>query len=210
MKKTQPKKTRLFCPSDSLGFQNAADTLTSTGIKDNTVTRNASATWAVASEDEWYKAAYYKGGSTTAGYWTYPTKSDTAPTVATANESGTISNPGANVANHSYGADWNGLDGNVTTVGSAGAASYYGTFDQGGNLWEWNDAVLYGSYRGLRGGSFSYGDDFLRAALRGDFNPTFEDIAVGFRVSQIPEPASMTLLALGGIGMMFRRRGLRG
>ena len=27
MKKTQPKKTRLFCPSDSLGFQNAADTV---------------------------------------------------------------------------------------------------------------------------------------------------------------------------------------
>jgi len=32
---------------------------------------------AVASEDEWYKAAYYKGGSTNAGYWYYPTGSDT-------------------------------------------------------------------------------------------------------------------------------------
>ena len=33
------------------------------------------------SEDEWYKAAYYKGGGTNAGYWDYPTQSDTAPTA---------------------------------------------------------------------------------------------------------------------------------
>ncbi|WP_332835131.1 SUMF1/EgtB/PvdO family nonheme iron enzyme [Geminisphaera colitermitum] len=37
----------------------------------------ASSGWAVASEDEWYKAAYYdpnKGGA--GGYWAYPTQSD--------------------------------------------------------------------------------------------------------------------------------------
>ena len=32
------------------------------------------------SEDEWYKAAYYKAGTANAGYWTYPTQSDTPPT----------------------------------------------------------------------------------------------------------------------------------
>ncbi len=31
------------------------------------------------SEDEWYKAAYYKSGGTNAGYWNYPTKNDLAP-----------------------------------------------------------------------------------------------------------------------------------
>ena len=31
------------------------------------------------SEDEWYKAAYYKGGGDHAGYWDYPTSSDTVP-----------------------------------------------------------------------------------------------------------------------------------
>jgi len=176
------------------------------------ITKNVGATVYISSEDEWYKAAYYKGGSTNAGYWLYPTQNNTAPTVATANASGTISNPGANVANYSYGADWNGLDGNVTTVGSAGAASYYGTFDQGGNVWEWNDAVVSGSYRGLRGGSFNvYGGVGLQAAFRyGGYSPANEDLNIGFRVSQIPEPASMTLLVLGGIGMLFRRRGLRG
>ena len=43
------------------------------------VTRKASATWVMTSEDEWYKAAYYKGGSTNAGYWDYPTSSNTPP-----------------------------------------------------------------------------------------------------------------------------------
>ena len=31
------------------------------------------------SEDEWYKAAFYKGGGTNAGYWTYATQTDTSP-----------------------------------------------------------------------------------------------------------------------------------
>ena len=33
-------------------------TLTPTGIANDTVTRNANYTWAVTSENEWYKAAY--------------------------------------------------------------------------------------------------------------------------------------------------------
>jgi formylglycine-generating enzyme len=174
-----------------------------------TITKNAGATVYISSEDEWYKAAYYKGGSTNAGYWLYPTQSDTAPALAAADLSGNISNPGANVANYSYGADWNTKDGNVTTVGSAGAASasYYGTFDQGGNVWEWNDAVIDDSSRGLRGGSFYESNSKLQADSREMSNPTIDwDSATGFRVSQIPEPASMTLLALGGMATLIRRR----
>ena len=40
---------------------------------------NPGSTWFLPSEDQWYKAAYYKGGGTDAGYWAYPTQSDTAP-----------------------------------------------------------------------------------------------------------------------------------
>jgi len=91
--------------------------------------------------------------------------------------------------------------------------SPYGTFDQGGNVWEWNEAILYGLGRGLRGGSF-YGSGVgpgygLHALVRHFGNPAYEDYDFGFRVSQVPEPASMAVLALGGIGMLVRRRGLR-
>ncbi len=43
------------------------------------VTRNSTATYVIPSENEWYKAAYYKGGGTNAGYWGYTTQSSTVP-----------------------------------------------------------------------------------------------------------------------------------
>ena len=59
--------------------ENGAYTLTAGGIASNTVTRNADWKWAVTSEDEWYKAAYYRGGGANTGYWDYPTQSDARP-----------------------------------------------------------------------------------------------------------------------------------
>jgi hypothetical protein len=50
-----------------------------TGYDGRWIVRKAGWRWAVTSEDEWYKAAYYKGGGTNAGYWSYPTQSDTMP-----------------------------------------------------------------------------------------------------------------------------------
>ena len=35
-----------------------------------------------------------------------------------------------------------------------GSASPYGTYDQGGNVAEWNEEIVSGSNRGLRGGSW--------------------------------------------------------
>ena len=94
------------------------------------ITKNVGASVWLPSEDEWYKAAYYDPttGPTGPGdnYWEYATRRDTAPTIANANSTGDIGNPGANTANHDFGADWNSLDGNVTTVGSAGAGNMRG------------------------------------------------------------------------------------
>jgi sulfatase modifying factor 1 len=100
----------------------------------SSVTRNVGANWVVASENEWYKAAYYdpnKGGPGVGGYWLHATQSDTLGQ----------NNPftDANGANY-YDGDYanGGFSGPGTTdVGAyANADSYYGTSDQGGNVFE--------------------------------------------------------------------------
>jgi len=45
----------------------------------NNPSRNINATFFIPTENEWYKAAYYKGGSSNAGYWIYATQSDSPP-----------------------------------------------------------------------------------------------------------------------------------
>jgi formylglycine-generating enzyme required for sulfatase activity len=165
-------------------------TLTASRITNNTVTRNPGSTWAIASEDEWYKAAYYKGGGLNAGYWLYPTQSDTI-TTAMANYFNSV--------------------GSVTPVGSYAFTSAYGAFDMGGNVWEWNEA-LEGVYRGARGGAFRGDAAFnpsnsLRATQSNSFQyPETNGDNFGFRVSQIPGPSSIMLLAIAGLGARGRRR----
>ena len=172
-------------------------------------TRNMNSTVWLPSENEWYKAAYFdptKEG--TGAYWFYPTRGDSTPTVATASIIGDISNPGTNEANYDFGADWNGRDGIVTTAGGtgSGSASHYGTFDQGGNVWEWNEAVIFGLSRGARGGSWAI-DVAPQSTARGDFIPTVEDGGFfGFRLATVPEPSSVVLAGLAGMAFLARRR----
>jgi hypothetical protein len=175
---------------------------------------NPGATYFVPSEDQWYKAAYYKGGSTNAGYWTYATQSDTAPTAVLAGSTGigSAGNTG-NFANYNSTASWNSQTGSVTTVGTNGGASAYGAFDMNGNVSEWNDLTgAAGSQRGLWGGDFgTNGSGNLREFLRG-FILELPINAAGIRLASpvaVPEPSTYAMalagLACGGYSM-FRRR----
>jgi len=86
----------------------------------------------------------------------------------------------------------------VTTMGAyTGSASPYGIFDQGGNVWEWNEEIVSGSGRGVRGGYWSDFASFLAALGPNGCGPTGENDNVGFRVaSLVPEPGP------GWLGMM--------
>ncbi len=76
--------------------------------------------------------------------------------------------------------------------------SPYATYDQGGNVWEWNEAVV-GSHRGLRGGQFGNSDWHMSAVFRNDGSPTYESYGIGFRVAEVPEPATLWLVVLCGV-----------
>lgn len=100
--------------------------------------------WFLPSKNEWRKAAMYD--VSTDSFWNYATQvSSPAPTQATVDSAGNITNPGANVVNYGASADWGGSSGgNVTTVGSAGSSSQsaYGTYDQNGNVPEWLEMIV--------------------------------------------------------------------
>jgi sulfatase modifying factor 1 len=183
------------------GLQSAGTTETGSydltipgAIAGNTVTRLPGAKFFLPTEDQWYKAAYHQpssAGGDADGYWNLTTKSNNIPTEATVNAIGEIENDTANIANYNTGVDWdsNGDEieenGNVTAVGSggAGSAGFYGAFDMGGNVWEWNDAVISGSFRGLRGGAWGYIEFNLRSYARFNSNPASDSSSFGFRVA---------------------------
>lgn len=179
--------------------------------------KSLSAQYWLPSEDEWYKAAYFQptaAGGDVDGYWEHSMQTNNVPfsdqPPGTTPDNTRVGNffedDGlANGFNDGY-AVYAGGDA-LTPVGAYAASdSYYGTFDQGGNVFEWNDAVITGS-RGLRGGAWNTGEGFLRASFRGYGDPTGEGDYIGFRVASVPEPAAaVSLLLAGGLLLLRRRR----
>ena len=153
--------------------------------------RNPNAVYFLPTIDEWTKAAYWNGTA----LQLYATPNDIEPVVGT----------DVNI-DDVYGSPWD--------VGN-GSVELNGTFDMMGNVWERLETPD-GSYtatgrRRLRGGAYDAGLAHLQSTYDGSYYhselPYGENKRVGFRVaSQVPEPATLGMLALGGLALLRRRR----
>ncbi|HWB60027.1 MAG TPA: SUMF1/EgtB/PvdO family nonheme iron enzyme [Chthoniobacteraceae bacterium] len=134
------------------------------------VIRSASAKIALASEDEWYKAAYYQGSGS---YALYATGGDTPPTACAPTSAPRCAN-------------YNNAVGGYTDVGAyTGSPSHYGTYDQAGNIWNWNESIFPDHTRGLRGNAFVHEAGLLASTYRYNREPWIEGLHVGFRVVRV-------------------------
>jgi len=166
--------------------------------------RNPNATYFIPSEDEWYKAAYYDPIGV---YYDYATGTDTEP--YSDNPSSLNTPDDTNVANffkddfvtngyndgytRTGSPDFDPNENYLTDVGSYSlATSPYGTYDQSGNVFEWNEAVGGSSSRILRGGSWNFFEvDVMYAGARYPENAmTFRRPYAGFRVASVFEPTA--------------------
>jgi len=186
-------------------------------VSGNTVPVNPGAQAFLPTADQWYKAAFYKGGGTNAGYWDYAQQSDSIP--------GNTIGSGANMANYWAG---NGtpysvtggttIDPNqnyLTDVGAfTNSGSPYGTFDQGGNLYEWidKDGVPAG-FAGRAGESYRFRFNLSADDAIVEVNSDLAIATYGFRLASpvpVPEPSAIVSLAAGAVsigGLLgYRRR----
>jgi len=178
------------------------------------VTRSTDAQWFIPSENEWYKAAYYQPsehGGDADGYWTYPTRTNASPN--------SDQPPGApavetNVANiFSDDSLPNGYNDGFAVTGETTylptehyatdaaaytqSGSFFKTFDQGGNVHEWNETTGLADDRGFRGGYWADSHFNLRASNRAFAVNLTENWFIGFRVAavqSVPEPSAVYLM----------------
>ena len=162
------------------------------------VRRNSNATIFLPNENEWYKAAYYDPANGT--YWRYPTQSNSLPSNA-------LSATGTNNANY-FNSGYTDPINHLTSVGAfADSLGPYGTYDIGGDVWQWFETAVDSGSRGIRGGAFNSNSSTLFSFGRGSFDPTGEvDGTIGFRVASLPEPGSITLMLAGAAGLLIWRK----
>jgi hypothetical protein len=165
--------------------------------------RHKDAYYFLPSEDEWYKAAYHKNDGVTTNYWDYPTGSNSPPDG--------IDSPGDPAYEAVLNDGFN--QGHPNAVASAGSASSaYGTYGQGGNVWEWTESASNGlnnssvDDRAYRAGDWSDTEEKLRASYRHDSVPTVSSDVIGFRVASVPEPTTALLLLSSAVLFVLRRR----
>ena len=167
-------------------------------------THASGAQYWIPTENEWYKAAYYNPtlNNGEGGYYDWATQSNNAP--------GNTVGTGSNLANTRTDTGFTKSSGALliletpdplvgpnmlTPVGAfSGSASYYGTFDQDGNVTELNESIydptaVFGDYNGSvngtrskRGASF-YNNDPGSTKRDDGLMPNDAGYATGFRLA---------------------------
>ncbi len=143
--------------------------------------RSFSAHYVVPNTHEWFKAAFYDGDAGI--YYEYPAGSDTPPgNVVIDPDPGNNSNHSSSIG----GPYW------MTEVGEfENSPSPYGTFDQGGNVAEWVDDLIFGSMAATKGGSWKRSVDWQSASFNASFYgqmPYSETPEAGFRIAEKLDP----------------------
>jgi formylglycine-generating enzyme required for sulfatase activity len=164
------------------------------------VSRTPNARYVIPNVNEWYKAAYHKNDGITGNYWDYSTVTDTMP-------SNLLSEPDSgNTANFFDGDMTIGIPYYRTEVGEfENSGSAYGTFDQGGNVWELIEDRLPSSAL-VQGGYYAHPSQYLLAGEYGTVPSDQGGYGIGFRIADVPEPSSIALFLAGAIVLTRRRR----
>lgn len=171
-----------------------------TGI-DRSYRNGKGVAYVLPTEDEWYKAAYFKPDAS--GYSLYANGSDDVADLTR----GTVNGWNYNDVTDGYVND----SPNHTWETGFGAEEQNGTYDMMGNVWELTESKFgpnYGflkDYYAMRGDDYTTYESQLNSSHRGLAFPVSEEIYLGFRVAAIPEPMSASLIILVFPLMILRR-----
>jgi formylglycine-generating enzyme required for sulfatase activity len=155
------------------------------------------------SEDEWYKSAYHKNDGVTANYWDYPTASNSVPDG--------LDFEGDPQFEALFADSFSG-PGMYEVTNSGSAASPYGTFGQGGLVYEMMESAFTPpndnstELRTFRGGDKNSPENALRSSNRTAAGPTVSNGLIGFRIASVPEPSSAALITATAVLMGATRR----
>lgn len=209
----------LVTPVDTAAVINDGAYTIGTAINGAAPTRNvinpltgAAPTFYIPTENEWFKAAFYSPllNDNQGGYSQYATQVSGTPP-------GNVIGGDPNQVNYIvqpsgfYSVPQNSItsptQNYLTDVGSfTGSASYYGTFDQNGNVWEITDSA-FGTNRALlvvRGGGWTSYENYMWDSYRLSTSSSGENSNGGFRLAgpalalaAVPEPATLALIFAG-------------
>jgi sulfatase modifying factor 1 len=143
----------------------------------------------IPTEDQWYKSAYFNPDlNDTGGYYLYATQSNTAPTSTPSTGGSNEANLANNFIFYTTQSNiYDPLTNYLTDVGTfSQSRSFYGTTDQAGLVYEWNDLRSAASpLRGLRGGYWFSGAQSAVSTTYSIARIDRESSDAGFRLAAI-------------------------